>query len=140
MIIFLMLYVCCMSLQFWTNSYVSTFRPTSDAFTLQVTLDIGSTFTDELEVRAILEQQLQYHSLGSVQVGPQGFTFRIFQGISIGGYRLTTGNDRFHIGIFGTKLRNSFNFPRCRELAKSLNTRSRKIRGISNDRSFNGQK
>ncbi|XP_067214275.1 basement membrane-specific heparan sulfate proteoglycan core protein isoform X33 [Linepithema humile] len=53
--------------------------PTSDAFTLQVTLDIGSTFTDELEVRAILEQQLQYHSLGSVQVGPQGFTFRIFQ-------------------------------------------------------------
>ncbi|XP_070527632.1 basement membrane-specific heparan sulfate proteoglycan core protein isoform X2 [Cardiocondyla obscurior] len=53
--------------------------PTSDAFTSQVTLDIGSTFTDELEVRAILEQQLQYHSLGSIQVGPEGFTFRIFQ-------------------------------------------------------------
>ncbi|RLU19726.1 hypothetical protein DMN91_008283 [Ooceraea biroi] len=53
--------------------------PTSDAFTSQVTLDIGSTFTDELEVRATLEQQLQYHSLGSIQVGPEGFTFRIFQ-------------------------------------------------------------
>ncbi|XP_011864485.1 PREDICTED: basement membrane-specific heparan sulfate proteoglycan core protein isoform X4 [Vollenhovia emeryi] len=53
--------------------------PTTDAFTSQVTLDIGSTFTDELEVRAILEQQLQYHSLGSIQVGPEGFTFRIFQ-------------------------------------------------------------
>ncbi|KYM93872.1 Basement membrane-specific heparan sulfate proteoglycan core protein, partial [Cyphomyrmex costatus] len=53
--------------------------PTTDAFTSQVTLDIGSTFTDEFEVRAILEQQLQYHSLGSIQVGPEGFTFRIFQ-------------------------------------------------------------
>ncbi|XP_070153239.1 basement membrane-specific heparan sulfate proteoglycan core protein isoform X5 [Polyergus mexicanus] len=53
--------------------------PTSDAFTSQVTLDIGSTFTDELEVRAILDQQLQYHSLDGIQVGPEGFTFRIFQ-------------------------------------------------------------
>ncbi|XP_014607947.1 PREDICTED: basement membrane-specific heparan sulfate proteoglycan core protein isoform X7 [Polistes canadensis] len=54
--------------------------PTSDAFTSQVTLDIGSTFTDELEVRDILEKQLQYHSLGSIQVGPEGFTFRHFLG------------------------------------------------------------
>ncbi|XP_050453317.1 basement membrane-specific heparan sulfate proteoglycan core protein isoform X8 [Cataglyphis hispanica] len=54
--------------------------PTSDAFTSQVTLDIGSTFTDEVEVRAILDQQLlQYHSLDGIQVGPEGFTFRIFQ-------------------------------------------------------------
>ncbi|KAH0951737.1 hypothetical protein HN011_001953 [Eciton burchellii] len=53
--------------------------PTSDAFTSQVTLDIGSTFTDELEVRATLMQQLQYHALGNIQVGPEGFTFRIFQ-------------------------------------------------------------
>nr|XP_050845973.1 basement membrane-specific heparan sulfate proteoglycan core protein isoform X24 [Vespula vulgaris] len=52
--------------------------PTSDAFTSQVTLDIGSTFTDELEIRDILEKQLQYHSLGSIQVGPEGFTFRHF--------------------------------------------------------------
>jgi len=74
-----------------SNNLNFAFRPTTDAFTSQVTLDIGSTFTDELEVRAILEQQLQYHSLGSIQVGPEGFTFRIFQGISIlGDYRLTT--------------------------------------------------
>ncbi|XP_025163883.1 basement membrane-specific heparan sulfate proteoglycan core protein [Harpegnathos saltator] len=54
--------------------------PTSDAFTSQVTLDIGSTFTDEHKVRDVLEQQLlQYHSLGSIQVGPEGFSFRIFQ-------------------------------------------------------------
>ncbi|XP_032663569.1 basement membrane-specific heparan sulfate proteoglycan core protein-like isoform X7 [Odontomachus brunneus] len=54
--------------------------PTSDAFTSQVTLDIGSTFTDEHKVRDVLEQQLeQYHSLGNIQVGPEGFTFRIFQ-------------------------------------------------------------
>ncbi|XP_011640582.1 basement membrane-specific heparan sulfate proteoglycan core protein isoform X5 [Pogonomyrmex barbatus] len=64
------------------NHFASVVKisPTTDAFTSQVTLDIGSTFTDELEVRAILEQQLQYHSLGSIQVGPEGFTFRIFQG------------------------------------------------------------
>ncbi|XP_071582302.1 basement membrane-specific heparan sulfate proteoglycan core protein isoform X3 [Temnothorax nylanderi] len=63
------------------NHFASVVKisPTTDAFTSQVTLDIGSTFTDELEVRAILEQQLQYHSLGSIQVGPEGFTFRIFQ-------------------------------------------------------------
>lgn len=100
-----------------------TFRPTSDAFTSQVTLDIGSTFTDELEVRAILDQQLQYHSLGGIQVGPEGFTFRIFQGISIDGYRLTT----LEMIDFTLKLPRlnfviCFNFPRCRELAKSLNT------------------
>ncbi|KAL2716888.1 basement membrane-specific heparan sulfate proteoglycan core protein isoform X33 [Vespula squamosa] len=52
--------------------------PTSDAFTSLVTLDIGSTFTDELEIRDILEKQLQYHSLGSIQVYPEGFTFRHF--------------------------------------------------------------
>ncbi|XP_029158797.1 basement membrane-specific heparan sulfate proteoglycan core protein-like isoform X1 [Nylanderia fulva] len=63
------------------NHFASVVKisPTSDAFTSQVTLDIGSTFTDELEVRAILDQQLQYHSLGGIQVGPEGFTFRIFQ-------------------------------------------------------------
>ncbi|KAG5320306.1 PGBM protein, partial [Acromyrmex heyeri] len=63
------------------NHFASVVKisPTTDAFTSQVTLDIGSTFTDELEVRAILEQQLQYHSLDSIQVGPEGFTFRIFQ-------------------------------------------------------------
>ncbi|XP_076684002.1 terribly reduced optic lobes isoform X2 [Andrena cerasifolii] len=51
---------------------------TSDSFTSQVTLDIGSTFTDELEVRNILEEQLEFHSLGSIQVRPEGFTFRVF--------------------------------------------------------------
>ncbi|CAL1682411.1 unnamed protein product [Lasius platythorax] len=63
------------------NHFASVVKisPMSDAFTSQVTLDIGSTFTDELEVRAILDQQLQYHSLGGIQVGPEGFTFRIFQ-------------------------------------------------------------
>lgn len=81
----------CVSTAFGLTALNFASRPTSDAFTSQVTLDIGSTFTDELEVRAILEQQLQYHSLGGIQVGPEGFTFRIFQGISIlGGYRLTT--------------------------------------------------
>ncbi|KAG7212470.1 hypothetical protein KM043_012784 [Ampulex compressa] len=59
--------------------------PMTDAFTSHVTLDIGSTFTDELEVRDILEQQLQYHSLGTIQVGPEGFTFRIFQAEKEGG-------------------------------------------------------
>ncbi|XP_023290722.1 basement membrane-specific heparan sulfate proteoglycan core protein [Orussus abietinus] len=53
--------------------------PTSDAFTSQVTLDIGSTFSDELEVREILERQLRVHSLGNIQVSPEGFTFRIFE-------------------------------------------------------------
>ncbi|XP_076237453.1 uncharacterized protein LOC143181108 [Calliopsis andreniformis] len=52
---------------------------TTDSFTSQVTLDIGSTFTDELEVRNILENQLKYHSLGNIQVRPEGFSFRIFQ-------------------------------------------------------------
>ncbi|XP_034185293.1 terribly reduced optic lobes isoform X7 [Osmia lignaria lignaria] len=63
------------------NHHVNVVKisPTSDSFTSQVTLDIGSTFTDELEVRNILEQQLQYHSLGNIQVGPEGFTFRVFQ-------------------------------------------------------------
>ncbi|KAI4497451.1 hypothetical protein M0802_007462 [Mischocyttarus mexicanus] len=42
--------------------------PTSDAFTSTVVLDIGSTFTDELEVRDILVKQLQYHSLGGIQI------------------------------------------------------------------------
>ncbi|XP_020284881.1 basement membrane-specific heparan sulfate proteoglycan core protein isoform X6 [Pseudomyrmex gracilis] len=53
--------------------------PTTDAFTSQVTLDIGSTFTDDAEVRDVLGTQLRYHSLGTVQVDPEGFTFRIFQ-------------------------------------------------------------
>ncbi|EFN82309.1 Prolow-density lipoprotein receptor-related protein 1 [Harpegnathos saltator] len=62
------------------HHYAFLSRPTSDAFTSQVTLDIGSTFTDEHKVRDVLEQQLlQYHSLGSIQVGPEGFSFRIFQ-------------------------------------------------------------
>ncbi|XP_017764583.1 PREDICTED: basement membrane-specific heparan sulfate proteoglycan core protein-like isoform X4 [Eufriesea mexicana] len=54
--------------------------PTTDSFTSQVTVDIGSTFTDDLEMRNIIEEQLQYHSLGNIQVRPDGFTFRIFQG------------------------------------------------------------
>ncbi|KAK9296799.1 hypothetical protein QLX08_009319 [Tetragonisca angustula] len=54
--------------------------PTSvDSFTSQVTLDIGSTFADESEMQHIIENQLQYHSLGNVQVRPDGFSFRIFQ-------------------------------------------------------------
>ncbi|XP_019884797.1 basement membrane-specific heparan sulfate proteoglycan core protein isoform X13 [Camponotus floridanus] len=63
------------------NHFASVVKisPTTDAFTSQVTLDIGSTFTDELEVRAVLDQQLQFHSLDGIQVGPEGFTFRIFQ-------------------------------------------------------------
>lgn len=70
-------------LNYHANGYTSLLRPTTDAFTSQVTVDVGSTFTDELEVRDILQQQLQYHSLGNVQVGPEGFTFRIFQGIRL---------------------------------------------------------
>lgn len=46
----------------------------------QVTLDIGSTFIDVLNVQHILEDQLRLHSLGNVQVLPDGFSFRIFQG------------------------------------------------------------
>ncbi|XP_015437459.1 PREDICTED: basement membrane-specific heparan sulfate proteoglycan core protein [Dufourea novaeangliae] len=51
----------------------------SDNFKSKVTLDIGSTYTDELEVRSTLEEQLRYHALGSIQVYPDEFTFRIFQ-------------------------------------------------------------
>ncbi|KOX75587.1 Low-density lipoprotein receptor-related protein 4 [Melipona quadrifasciata] len=56
------------------------FRPSSvDSFTSQVTLDIGSTFADESKVQHIIEKQLEFHSLGNVQVRPDGFSFRIFQ-------------------------------------------------------------
>lgn len=68
-------------LNYIITSHTSFHRPTTDAFTSQVTLDIGSTFTDDVEVRDVLETQLRYHSLGTVQVNPEGFTFRIFQGI-----------------------------------------------------------
>ncbi|KAK1118234.1 hypothetical protein K0M31_015280 [Melipona bicolor] len=50
-----------------------------DSFTSQVTLDIGSTFADESKVQHIIEKQLEFHSLGNVQVRPDGFSFRIFQ-------------------------------------------------------------
>lgn len=62
------------------NDFSLLFRPTSDSFTSQVTLDIGSTFTDEMEVRNVIEQQLHLHSLGNVQVRPEEFSFRVFQG------------------------------------------------------------
>lgn len=95
----------------------------SDAFTSQVTLDIGSTFTDELEVRAILDQQLQYHSLDGIQVGPEGFTFRIFQGIFINDYCLTTPKMiDFTLKLSRLNFVICFNFLQCRELAESLNT------------------
>ncbi|CAK9818275.1 Low-density lipoprotein receptor-related protein 1B [Anthophora quadrimaculata] len=64
------------------HANVIQISPTTDRFMSQVTLDIGSTFTDELEVKHILEDQLRLHSLGNVQVLPDGFTFRIFQGES----------------------------------------------------------
>ncbi|XP_076230674.1 terribly reduced optic lobes isoform X32 [Nomia melanderi] len=51
----------------------------SDIFKLQVTMDIGLMFSDEIEVRNIIEEQLQRHSLGNIQLYPEGFTFRIFQ-------------------------------------------------------------
>ncbi|XP_061934444.1 basement membrane-specific heparan sulfate proteoglycan core protein isoform X29 [Apis cerana] len=63
------------------NHHVNVIKisPTSDSFTSQVTLDIGSTFTDEMEVRNVIEQQLHLHSLGNVQVRPEEFSFRVFQ-------------------------------------------------------------
>ncbi|XP_068986158.1 basement membrane-specific heparan sulfate proteoglycan core protein-like isoform X32 [Bombus flavifrons] len=63
------------------NHHVNVVKisPTSDSFTSQVTLDIGSTLADETEMQYIIEKQLQIHSLGNVQVRPDGFTFRIFQ-------------------------------------------------------------
>ncbi|XP_076397846.1 terribly reduced optic lobes isoform X10 [Megachile rotundata] len=61
------------------HANVVKISPTTDSFTSQVTLDIGSTFTDELEVKNILEQQLQIHSLGNIQLRPEGFSFRVFQ-------------------------------------------------------------
>ncbi|XP_078043463.1 terribly reduced optic lobes isoform X5 [Augochlora pura] len=51
----------------------------ADSFASLVTLDIGSTFTDEAEVRDIIEEQLQLHSLGNIQLHPDDFSFRIFQ-------------------------------------------------------------
>ena len=77
-----------------TNNSSLMFRPTSvDSFTSQVTLDIGSTFADESEVQHIIAKQLEFHSLGNVQVRPDGFSFRIFQGnLFPPEWR---GNDRF---------------------------------------------
>ncbi|XP_066593540.1 basement membrane-specific heparan sulfate proteoglycan core protein [Prorops nasuta] len=63
-------------------AYVVMISPTNDKFASQVSLDIGSTFTNEREVRAVLEEQLQYHLLGNIQVRPEGFTFRNSQGTS----------------------------------------------------------
>ncbi|XP_044017592.1 basement membrane-specific heparan sulfate proteoglycan core protein-like isoform X4 [Aphidius gifuensis] len=60
-------------------SNVVKISPTNDPFKLQVTLDIGSTFTDENEIRDVLKNQLSLHSLGDVEVSPEGFTFRISQ-------------------------------------------------------------
>ncbi|KAK0074855.1 hypothetical protein PV325_007722, partial [Microctonus aethiopoides] len=50
-----------------------------DPFKSEVTLDVGSTYTQENEIRGILENQLRYHSLGSISVTPEGFTFRSSQ-------------------------------------------------------------
>lgn len=80
------------------NDFSLLFRPTSDSFTSQVTLDIGSTFTDEMEVRNVIEQQLHLHSLGNVQVRPEEFSFRVFQGkLKLFEWR---GNDRFLLEDF----------------------------------------
>lgn len=56
------------------------FRRAEDPFKSEVTLDVGSTYTQENEIRGILENQLRYHSLGSISVTPEGFTFRSSQG------------------------------------------------------------
>ncbi|XP_053982835.1 basement membrane-specific heparan sulfate proteoglycan core protein-like isoform X1 [Hylaeus volcanicus] len=62
------------------HANVVKISPTSsDVFTSLVTVDIGSSFTDELEVKNILEKQLQYHSLGNINVNQKEFTFRVFQ-------------------------------------------------------------
>ncbi|XP_034945971.1 basement membrane-specific heparan sulfate proteoglycan core protein isoform X4 [Chelonus insularis] len=50
-----------------------------DPFNSEATIDVGSTYTNEHEIRQILEQQLLYHSLGSIKIAPEGFTFRSFQ-------------------------------------------------------------
>ncbi|XP_063983473.1 basement membrane-specific heparan sulfate proteoglycan core protein-like isoform X6 [Diachasmimorpha longicaudata] len=52
--------------------------PTDDPFTSEVLLDIGSTTPYESHVREILEKQLQLHTVGNIQVSPEGFTFRGF--------------------------------------------------------------
>ncbi|XP_076180736.1 terribly reduced optic lobes isoform X6 [Ptiloglossa arizonensis] len=51
----------------------------SDRFTSEVTLDIRSTFTDELEMRSILFEQLRWHTLGSLKVHPEKFDLRVFR-------------------------------------------------------------
>ncbi|XP_057332116.1 basement membrane-specific heparan sulfate proteoglycan core protein isoform X8 [Microplitis mediator] len=56
--------------------------PTEDRFNSKVTIDIGSTYPREHEIRRILEDQLHYHSLGNIQLEPTGFTFRHIQGCS----------------------------------------------------------
>ncbi|XP_053595057.1 basement membrane-specific heparan sulfate proteoglycan core protein isoform X11 [Microplitis demolitor] len=53
--------------------------PTEDRFNSKVTIDIGSTYPNEHEIRRILEDQLHYHSLGNIQLEPTGFTFRHIQ-------------------------------------------------------------
>lgn len=88
---------CLWQINYWNafhGNFFVNFRPLeSDPFTSQVTLDVGSTFGDEHEVRNTLEQQLQYHSLGGTQVSPDGFTFRNFQGNRVV-LHLTGWNDR----------------------------------------------
>ncbi|CAG5102318.1 Similar to Lrp2: Low-density lipoprotein receptor-related protein 2 (Rattus norvegicus), partial [Cotesia congregata] len=43
------------------------------------TVDIGSTYPHENEIRQILEDQLHFHALGNIQTEPTGFTFRSIQ-------------------------------------------------------------
>ncbi|XP_076378245.1 terribly reduced optic lobes isoform X1 [Megalopta genalis] len=62
------------------HANVVKISPTAtDSFASLVTLDIGSTFTEEAEVRDIIEEQLQLHSLDNIQLHPEDFSFRIFQ-------------------------------------------------------------
>lgn len=58
------------------------FRPTDDSFATLASLDIVSTNPNEEEVRAVIEEQLELHSLGNdIQVkGTEGFSFRSPQG------------------------------------------------------------
>ncbi|XP_044579347.1 basement membrane-specific heparan sulfate proteoglycan core protein isoform X6 [Cotesia glomerata] len=53
--------------------------PTEDSFNSKVTVDIGSTYPHENEIRQILEDQLHFHALGNIQIEPTGFTFRSIQ-------------------------------------------------------------
>ncbi|XP_076631096.1 terribly reduced optic lobes isoform X1 [Colletes latitarsis] len=61
------------------HANVVKITPTPDNFKSQVTLDIGTSFSNDLEVKNILVEHLQkYHSLGSIQVYPDELTFRAF--------------------------------------------------------------